>query len=200
MENKKIWRGLFAGLLLFIGLGAIGSIMAFLPDPHQPSIPFLIVVWSITLVIGISGVGNALKPSYVFEYLILGNLTNLILAGAIRGFSFLTMSWILILVLVCIYVFIWLFLYINSTYAKILYSEIKHPTTKTGKAVMVIFLILVGGGGTGGAILGHALVETVSTDVAMILLGFVSTVLLFLLTAYFSYPLWEKKQAKKTIT
>lgn len=195
-RNPKISSALGSGLLLFVLLGSIGTLFAFIPDPKQPSILGLVTVWTFSLAIAISGIWNKLRPNWWAESISTFSLASLFLAAAIHGLVYVLSNWLWIIPLVLIYLFAWVLPVINPRLAKFLYTEQTAPQTYIGKSCLTVLLSALGIAGPLGAVIGLGSSRLYGPGLSMMILGVLAAVLSIGFAQYFAYHLlakWTRK-------
>jgi hypothetical protein len=191
-------KALGLSLLGFFILGIVGSIFAFLPDIHNPSIIGLVTVWSLSLIISGSNFLNRLKPNLGARFLVLFNLTNLFLAVAIRGLAFFLSGWFWIVVLSVVYILVWVLPFINPQLAKYLNDVQYSLKPRLGKNrlcrfIMVFFFIVIGSVcSLLYALIGYRFWYFQSPG--MLLVGILGTLLAIGGGQTFAYQIWKERQ------
>ncbi len=191
-------KALGLSLLSFLILGIVGSIFAFLPDIHNPSIIGLVTAWSLSLIISGSNFLNRLKPNLVARFLVLFNITNLFLAAAIRGLSFFLSGWLWIVVLLVVYILVWVLPFINSQLAKYLndmqYSLRPRPEkNRLRRFIMMFFFIVIGSiCSLLYALIGYKFWYVQSPG--MLLIGILGVLLAIGGGQAFAYQIWKERQ------
>jgi hypothetical protein len=175
-NNKKMKKefiyALFLGIVLFLLLSAIGSLMALIPPPISSN--RFISVFSFSGIIGICGMWNKLRPSWIARLFALLAITCLLLAWAIHCLSFGIIGiniwiWLLPLLLACSIA--WILPVITPSWAKAINDEQFNPKSTFGKLIFTIALSLGGASGAIGASIGRVMYKESGFQPVMLIMG-----------------------------
>jgi len=197
-RNPKISTALGSGMILFILLGGIGTLFAFIPDPKQPSILGLITIWILSFIIVTSSVWNRLSPNWWAELISTFALVSLFLAAAIHGLGYILSNWLWVIPLVGIYLFAWVWPVFNSRLAKTLHTKQTIPQTNLGQGCTTVILSALGIAGSLGGAIGISSSRLYGSGTSMLILGILATILSIGLAQYYAYYLWAKWARRQT--
>jgi MFS family permease len=197
-EKRKVLKSLGVSLLALLFFGAVGTMIAIVPDPKHRSIIGLVTAWGLSLVIAVSGFSNMLKPNLLALFMVEFSLSTLFLAAAIHGWGTYLSGWIWIVPLSGAYLLAWILPILNPSLARVLSNEQMAPNKRLGKNLSLIVLCIAGVSGILGAFLGllsHRLLGTYTP--AMLFIGTLGAFCAIGLGQYYSYQLWERRQKEK---
>jgi len=193
--TNKVKTFLFWDFGLFIAIGSIGSLFAFLPDPHSPSIPGLLMVWAIALSISILGYFSYFKNNWYAACFGAFGISLLALAGAIHALGSVISSWYWSIPLVVAFIAAWLLPIFNPKFAKLIHNEQYSPQSPLGKGCLFFVLMIGGMSGAGGALVGiFSLRFTGSSNIAMFTIGVLFALISIGISQTFAYQMWDRRQ------
>jgi hypothetical protein len=202
-KNEYIYA-IFLGIVLFVLLSAIGSLMALIPPPITSN--RFISVFTFSGIIGICGMWNKLRPSWIAKLFTLLAITCLLLVWAIHCLSFGIIGinmwiWLLPLLLACSIA--WILPIITPSWAKAINDEQISPKTKLGKLIFTIALSIGGASGAIGASIGRVMYKVSGFQPAMLIMGIgvsIITIAIAQTAAYQTFAARKQEIENKQIT
>jgi hypothetical protein len=194
INRKKIFSAYIVGFIVFLFFSLVGSIFAFLPPPA--TISRFITVISLSLLIGIAGVWNKLRPSWMAQLIIAIALTGLLLAWAIHCLSFGVtgvnkLMWLV--PLVAAYIIAWILPVIDPSLAKVVDNEQFAPKTKLGRGCLTVALSIGGAAGAMGAMIGRTLYKSSGIQPVMLIMGIGISIITVGLAQTFAYQIYAMR-------
>lgn len=168
-----------------------------MPDFKDPSPVSLVTVLGLSLTIGISSFLNSIRPNLFARFLVLFNITNLLLASAIHGIGTALKGWIWIVFLLVGYILVWVSPYLNIRFVKSQSNINRFWKVNSIKGRMNNFLTLLLLVSIGGFCSLFSFYSRILWDVSspvLLVIGVISAILSFSLGQYFSYHLWKEMQ------
>lgn len=186
-------EALGAGIVGFILLGGMGTMLAYFPDPKYPSNLVINITWMISLIASICIVRKRLRPSWWAEFGVVFSLANLLLVAAIHTLSYFISNWIWFLPLLIVYLTAWALPIINSKLAKFLYTEQNAPQTGLGKVFLRIALLFSGIAGPVGAAIGLGSSKILhGRGISILIVGVLAAAVAIGFAQHSAYELWAK--------
>jgi hypothetical protein len=192
--NKKMSPGKALGwsLLLCTIIGGIGTLIAYEPDFQGTPILGLVIVWTLTLAIGIASFRNALRKNWVSSFIVMFNLSTLFLSSAIHALGPYLSGWFWIIFLSGIYVLVWVLPLLKPHLARVISNEQIGPRTWLGKHLIPIVLVI---GISSAIVIGKISYSHKGfVQPAMLIIGTMSAILAVGLGQYFAVQVVEQRE------
>ena len=189
-KGKSLSSSIIVGAIVFVFFSLVGSAFALIPPPA--TVNRFITVVSLSLIIGVSGVWNRVRPSWIAQGILVLGINTLLLAWAIHCLSFGVLGinnlfWLAPLVIA--YLIAWILPLLDLPLAKVISDEQLGPNTRLGRGCIAVVLSIGGAGGAIGAIVGRYTYEAGGFQPVMLILGIAVSILSVGLAQTFAYQL-----------